>query len=168
MALGSLSADGWNCVPVLLVLWPEAWQLGTSRLLGEARSWCQNGDLWGSSSQSIFSGASSTSVLALTVSYSQTPPPRPLVRPSPSSCRGTALCWFPVHARPCVQPPREKSLFLPALWSSCMQALVTFKAKYSEGFSFQFLTLPWKAVFYMGMSLCSLCVFYIFWCEDCF
>ena len=96
-------------VPVLLVLWPEALRLRTSRLLGGGRSWCQNGDLWGSSCQSIFSGASSTSVLALTVSYSQTPPPRPLVSFSPGSRGGTALCWFPVHVRPCVQPPREKS-----------------------------------------------------------
>ena len=34
MALGSLSTDGWDCVPVFLVLWPEALQLRTSRLLG--------------------------------------------------------------------------------------------------------------------------------------
>ena len=27
MTLGSLSADGWGCVPVLLVVWSEAFQL---------------------------------------------------------------------------------------------------------------------------------------------
>ena len=26
MALGTLSADGWVCVPILLVVWPEAFQ----------------------------------------------------------------------------------------------------------------------------------------------
>ena len=42
-----------------------------------------------------------------------------------------------------------------------MQALVAFKAKYSEGFSFQFLTLPWKAIFLYGnVPVQSLCVLY--------
>ena len=38
--LGSLSADGWGCVPVLLVVWPETSSTGTCRLLGGAGSWC--------------------------------------------------------------------------------------------------------------------------------
>ena len=126
-------------------------------LSGGARSWCQNGDLWGSSSQSIFSGASSTSVLALTVSYSQTPPPRPLVRSSPSSWRGTALCWFPVHVRPCVQPAREKFLFLPALWNSYTQTVLAFKAKCSSSSSFllqipRLGSLVWDSEFSCGRT----------------
>ena len=32
--LGSLSADGWGCVPVLLVVWPEASSTGVCRQLG--------------------------------------------------------------------------------------------------------------------------------------
>ena len=39
MNLGSLSADGWVCVPVLLVVWHEASSSGGCRLLGRAGSW---------------------------------------------------------------------------------------------------------------------------------
>ena len=37
---GSLSADGWGCVLTQLVVWPEASQQWTYRLLGGARSLC--------------------------------------------------------------------------------------------------------------------------------
>ena len=40
MTLGSLSADGWVCVPVLLVVWREASYTGACRQLGETGSWC--------------------------------------------------------------------------------------------------------------------------------
>ena len=46
----SLSAGGWGCIPVRLVVWPEASSTGACRLLGEAKSWCQNGHLQESSS----------------------------------------------------------------------------------------------------------------------
>ena len=36
--VGSLSAHGWVCVPVLLVVWPEAFQHWSYRLLGGARN----------------------------------------------------------------------------------------------------------------------------------
>ena len=39
MTLGSLSADGWVCVPVLLAVWHEASSTGGCWLLGGARSW---------------------------------------------------------------------------------------------------------------------------------
>ena len=38
MTLG-LSADGWVCVPVLLVVWHEASNTGACRQLGGYRSW---------------------------------------------------------------------------------------------------------------------------------
>ena len=34
--LGSLSVDGWVCVPVLLVVWHEAFSTGACRQLGVA------------------------------------------------------------------------------------------------------------------------------------
>ena len=59
-ALGTLSSVGWVWVPILLAVWPETSQLW---LLGGARPWCQNGNLWESSCTSVFSGASATSVV---------------------------------------------------------------------------------------------------------
>ena len=41
--LGSLSADGWCCVPVLLVVWHEVSGTEACRQLGGNRSWCQDG-----------------------------------------------------------------------------------------------------------------------------
>ena len=38
--LGSLSADGWDCIPVLLVVCSEVSSSGACRLLGGAGSWC--------------------------------------------------------------------------------------------------------------------------------
>ena len=38
-SLWFLSADGWNFVPALLVVWPEMSQTGNYRLSGEARIW---------------------------------------------------------------------------------------------------------------------------------
>ena len=38
MTLGSLSANGWVCVPVLLVVWHEASSTGACWLLGGTRS----------------------------------------------------------------------------------------------------------------------------------
>ena len=41
--LGCLSADGWGCVPILLVVWHEVARTGTCRQLTGARSWCWDG-----------------------------------------------------------------------------------------------------------------------------
>ena len=68
-------------------------------------------------------------------------PARPLVRSSPGSYGGIALCWVPMHVKPCVRPPRVESLFLPVLWSSCTQDPLAFKAKCSGGF-FLLMTDP--------------------------
>ena len=40
MTLGSLSIDGWGCVPVLLAVWCEVFSTGPSRQLCGAGSWC--------------------------------------------------------------------------------------------------------------------------------
>ena len=38
-SLGSLSVDGWGCVPAQLVAWPEFSISGAYRLLGGTSSW---------------------------------------------------------------------------------------------------------------------------------
>ena len=68
-----------------------------------------------------------------------------------------------MHVRFYVPLPRVESLFIPALQSSCTQALLAFKA-HALGF---FLPMPdpqtvLEGYFYVGTSLCSPCVFYIF------
>ena len=45
MTLGSLSADVWSCVPVLLVVWPKTSSTGACRQFGLARSWCRGREL---------------------------------------------------------------------------------------------------------------------------
>ena len=102
-------------------------------------------------------------------------PLRPLGKSSPGSYGATALCWVPVHMRPCVCPPRMEFLFPPALWSSCTQA-PGFQGQMLCGF-FLPMTAPQTVLedyFYVGMSLCDLHRFnlffgvFFFWCEGCF
>ena len=61
-----------DCVPILLVVWPEVSQHWSLQAIG----WCQNSDLQESSHQGIFPGVSTSSVLIPTVSHSH-PPPAP-------------------------------------------------------------------------------------------
>ena len=46
MILGSLSANGWHCVPVLLVVWHRVSSTVVCRSLSGAGSWRCDGDLW--------------------------------------------------------------------------------------------------------------------------
>ena len=75
--------------------------------------------------------------------------PRPLGRSSPGSFGDTALCWVPVHMRPCVRPLGMESLYPSTLLGSHTQAPLAFKAKCSGGSSSrcQSLTLCWRAIF---------------------
>ena len=57
MILGILSADGWGCVPVLLVVWHEVYSTGACKQLGGARSCCQDGYLQESTHKLIFLGS---------------------------------------------------------------------------------------------------------------
>ena len=76
---------------------------GACRLLGGARSQCQNGDLQDSSRQWIFTGASATSVLAPTVSHSWPLPPQEILQDLPVGlaqapmesllCPGSQCTW---------------------------------------------------------------------------
>ena len=43
--LGNPSADGWDCVPVLLVVWHEVLSIVACSQLGGAGSWCRDGYL---------------------------------------------------------------------------------------------------------------------------
>ena len=56
------------------------------------------------------------------------------VRSAPGSYGVTVLLYILVHKKPCVCSPRGVS-FLPVLWSSCAEALLTFKARCSGGSS---------------------------------
>ena len=88
--------------------------------------WYFNFNLQERSCWCIFPRASTTSVLAPTMSHSQPhfpgDPPKPEGRSAPDSYGVTALPWVPVHVKSCVLPPRVESLFSPVLWSSCTQS----------------------------------------------
>ena len=139
MTLGSLSSDGWGCVTILLVVWPEAFQHWNLQVFGWGRvfvlKWGPLGDQYQLSLISIpwglhYQCPCPHSELQPTFA-SPWGPPRPLGRSRPCSYRGTALCWVPVHVRPCVHPPRVDSLFPPACgaptlkphWPSRLNAL---------------------------------------------
>ena len=140
MALCSLSADGWGCVPILFIVWPEAFQHWSLQAAGWdyllVPKWGPLGDLmlisipWGLHYQCLCPHSGLQPTLT-----SPGDPPRPLGRSSPGSYGGTAFCCILVHVRSCVHPPRVESLFPPTLWSFCTQALLGFKAKCFEGSS---------------------------------
>ena len=46
MIVGSFCANGWGCVPVLLVVWHRVSSTVACWLLSEAGSCCWDGDLW--------------------------------------------------------------------------------------------------------------------------
>ena len=46
MILGSISANGWGCVPVLLVVWHRVSSTVACWSLSGAASWCGYGNLW--------------------------------------------------------------------------------------------------------------------------
>ena len=80
---------------------------GPYRLLGRARSWCQNGGLRESSCQWLFSGTSPSSVLVPTVSHSPPTspgdPPRPAHKSSPGSYEVTVFALHSgIHEALCV------------------------------------------------------------------
>ena len=79
MTLASLSADGWGCFPVLLVVWPEAFQHWSLQAFGWGQVLVPNEDLLEISHRLIFPGASDTSVLAPWYTTANPHPPR---RPS--------------------------------------------------------------------------------------
>ena len=139
--LGSLSADGWGCVPPLLVVWPEASQHWSLQAVGWSQvsvpKWPPLGQLvpinmlWGLHLQSPCARSAPQPTHT-----SPGDPPHHTGWSSPGSCGVTALFWVPVYVKSCVHPPRVQFLFLPVLWSSCTQALLAFKAKCSGGSSF--------------------------------
>ena len=115
---------------------------GACRLLAGPWSWCRNGGLQESSHQSCSLEAPLSLCLSWTSAGELQPPfaspgdpLRSLGGPRPGSCKGAALSWAPVHMKPAVCPQRG-GLHSPALWSSCTQALLAFKAKWSGGSSF--------------------------------
>ena len=115
---------------------------------------------------------STTSVLVPTVSYSL-PPPLQETMQDHQLClvrflqsRVTALPWVPVHMKTCMHPPRVDSLFFPALWSSCTQALLVFKVRCSRGSSSSWQQTPslgsllWSSEHsFLWDKLCNIIIF---------
>lgn len=86
---------------------------------------------------------------------------------SPCSYGGTALCWIPVHVKPCVLPPRVEFLFpcgalaLKLCWPSRVNTLGVLSPNSRP------LDCLW-GLFYVRTSFCSLCAFNIFCCTKVF
>ena len=81
MILGSLSANGWGCVPVLLVVWHGASSTGACSLLDGAGSQWSDGDLWESSCQLILRWAGRSLVVSCPELGSPMLRLRPYIRP---------------------------------------------------------------------------------------
>ena len=128
-----LSADGWDWVPSLLVVWPEAtqhWSL--PGLFGGA-----NGGLWEGSLQGVLPR------ILLPVSLSSqwdTATPCLCRRPTNTSrwiwfsllWGHGSFPWVPMYTLLCVCPPRVESLFPPVLSKSCNQISQAFKVWFSR------------------------------------
>ena len=133
ITLGSLSPDGWGCVPTLLVVWPKT-----------SQHWSLKAVVWGQVSVPKWWPPGDITPINIPrdlhhqcpCSHSEpqpTPvspgdPPRPASRSSPGFYQVATLCWAPVHMKPCLHPPSIESLFPPVLWSSCSQAPLAFEA----------------------------------------
>ena len=136
ITLGSLFSDGWACVPIVLVVWPEAFQYWRLQIVGWGQFlvpiWRPLGELrlintsWG-----LYYLCSSHYRELQPIPIYPGGHIRPLGRSVPGSCGSTTLCRVSVHVRPCVHPPGVQSLFPSALWSSCTLALLTLRDKCS-------------------------------------
>ena len=95
-------------------------------------------------------------------------PPRPADRADPGSYRVTALLRVPLHVETLCTHALIESLFPPILWSSCTQAPLVFKAKYSGGSSSQCQTprqgsLTWSSEL-LQENLCNINIFLFVGC----
>ena len=117
---GSLSADGWVCVPTLLVVWPEAPQHWSLQAVGwvpiSVPKWQPLGALmlmsipWGLHHWCPCCPCPHCEPLLTPTSTGD--PPRPADRSGPGSCAVTALPWVPVHVKPCVRFARVDPVWL--------------------------------------------------------
>ena len=85
-------------------------------------------------------------------------PPRTTCRSVLDFYGVSALLWDPVQMKPCVHPPRVRSLFPLFLWKSCTQASLAFKTKCSRGSSSQCQTPPSLGKLMWGPELSHLWV----------
>ena len=135
-----LCADGWGCVPTLLVVWPEASQHWSLQVLGGGqvlvRKWQPLGGL------TPVSTPQKCCCQCLCPCSEPQPPPTftgdPLIpagRSGPGSYEVTAFSLVPgVHETLCT--PGVEFLFPSVLWNSCNQTPLAFKARFSGGSSF--------------------------------
>ena len=130
--LSSLSACGWDCVPALLVVWPEASQHWSQQPVGWGqilvRKWWPPGGLTPIS-------VPRTAVISLFChNESQLPP---------TFARDLLILMMSLlfslysgtHKTVCAPSKSGVSSPHPILWNSCNQTLKTFKARFSGGSS---------------------------------
>ena len=131
---------------------------GAWSLLGASRSWCRIRDLWESSCQSIFSGASATRVLSPTVK---------------GNCGGTSIAPVPMAVLLCAESQWTLDLVCTLQeWSLCFPQSCGAPALRSCWPSKKMLWLFFLSLsdlqtvlegsFYVGMSLCRHCVLIFF------
>ena len=118
MSLGILSADECVCVPVLKVVWPEAFQDCSLQAVGWGwvlvPKWGPAEDLMlGTILWDLYYQSPCPHSDLQPPPSSPGDPPRLLGRSNPGSYGGTALCFIPVHVRPCAAPPVEEIIFSP-------------------------------------------------------
>ena len=139
-SLESLSADEWDCIPALFVIWPEFqhWSL-------QAVGWGQVSVPRDSKCLPPARGHVGPFYVCHQLLWPQREPqPLPLPQETLQDqqvglgralMKSLLLPWVSVHTRPCVHPPSVESLFVPVLWSFCIQALLASKANCSQGSS---------------------------------
>ena len=92
-------------------------------------------------------------------------PPNQQVGLAQAPMKSLLFLWVPEHLRPCGHPPRVEFLLHPVLWSSCGQALMTFKAKCSGSTSSWCQTprlgsLTWGSeLSFLQENLCDMIIF---------
>ena len=166
--------SGWGCVPILGFVWSEAFQIWSLQGIG----WCwflvpkcePPGDLtlitipWGFCYQCPCPHSEWPSTF--------TWPEDPLwllCRCSSGSHGGSVLYWLPMHTRYCVHPP-EWSLCFPqfcgalALRSWLPSRPNALRVILPDARPSDCLGAP----FYVIMSLCNLCGFYVLWSNSWF
>ena len=87
----------WDCVPVLLVVWPEASNPGVCRLLGRAGCWCWYGDLHATSLWWLFLGVWGS----LLVQWFELGAPTAGASPQPQACKSRSR-------KPCGEAKKQK------------------------------------------------------------
>ena len=127
-----LSADGWGCVPSLLVVWPEATQYWRLQALWWGWWWTLGGLTPRRTSQNFRCQCPCPHGEPQPTSASTGDPLTTAGRSGPVSYGVTAPSpWVLLLTLPCVCPPRVRSLLPPVLLKPCSQIPLAFKVRFS-------------------------------------